>query len=233
MLGGEGGREDLIFPRVGRLSFGRGPPGFKLLFGGRGFDTRGSLLLIFSSSPFRVSCGFVLRFLMPGRLPGGGHYRLLTSVRDQLWKGIWMWVNGCSRGGLDDTPSSDDVVPPFAQVHLLGRGTGLLGFRSSRLACRDTLSAALGRLICKIRLRLLPLYTATTFRCVVSPSHRNEAVPAGYSIHRGGGIPHKRCTGFLIRSYSACDRSAGIAYIAADLLVPRTTPPTIASRRFR
>ena len=31
------------------------------------------------------------------------------------------------------------MIPPLAQVHLLGRGTGPLSFRSSRLACGDTL----------------------------------------------------------------------------------------------
>ena len=80
-----------------------------------------------------------------------------------------MWVGGWSRGGLD-TPPSDDVVPPLAQVHLLGRGTGPLGFRSGGLACDDVLSAALGRLLCTSRLRLRPLRTATVVCCVVCPA---------------------------------------------------------------
>jgi len=44
------------------------------------------------------------------------------------------WDVGWIRGSLDDTPPSDDVIPPLAQVHLLGRGTVPLSFRSSRLA---------------------------------------------------------------------------------------------------
>jgi hypothetical protein len=40
------------------------------------------------------------------------------------------WIGSRGRsGGFDNTPPSDDVVPPLAQVHLLGRGPGLLSFR--------------------------------------------------------------------------------------------------------
>ena len=53
---------------------------------------------------------------------------------------------------------------------MLGRGTGPLGFRSGRLAGGDDLSAAFGRLLCKSRLCLLPLYTTTVVRCVVTPA---------------------------------------------------------------
>ena len=81
-----------------------------------------------------------------------------------------MWVGGWSRGGHDDTPPSDDVVPPLAQFHLVSGGTGPLGFRSGRLACGDALSGAIQRLLCKGFTRLLPIYTATVFRCVVSPA---------------------------------------------------------------
>ena len=79
-----------------------------------------------------------------------------------------MWVGGWSGGGLDDTPPSDDVIPPLAQVHLLGRGTGPLSFRSGGLGSGDALSAALGVLLCNSRLRFLPLYAATVVRCVVT-----------------------------------------------------------------
>ena len=67
-------------------------------------------------------------FWRPGLLPGGGHYRLLRNLCDRLRRGIRIGVGGWS-GGLDDTPSSDDLVSPLAQFHLLGRGTGLLSFR--------------------------------------------------------------------------------------------------------
>ena len=137
-------------------------------FGCGGFDTRGSLLLRLPSSPFRGCCGCGLRILRPGLLPGGGHFRLLRSLRDRLRRGIRMWVGWWGRGGLDDKPSSDDVVPHFAQTLLLGRGAGPLSFRSGRLACGDALSAAIRRLLCKGCPRLLPLYTATVVRYVVS-----------------------------------------------------------------
>ena len=77
--------------------------------------------------------------------------------------GVW------SRGSLDDTPSSDDLIPSLAQIHLLGRGTDPLSFRSGRLACGVALLAAFGCLLCKNRPRFLPLHTATVVRCVVSP----------------------------------------------------------------
>ena len=61
--------------------------------GGRGNDARGWFLLRLPSSPFSGCCGFGLRFLRPGRLPGGGHYRLLWRLRDRLRRGVRMW--GC------------------------------------------------------------------------------------------------------------------------------------------
>ena len=58
------------------------------------FDTRGSTFLRLPSSPFRGCCGFGFRYLRLGSLPGGGHYRLLSSFRDLLRRGIRMWVGG-------------------------------------------------------------------------------------------------------------------------------------------
>ena len=109
-------------------------------------------------------------FFRPGRLTGGGHWGLLGRLRGLMRRGIRVWVVGWVRRSLDDTIPSDDVIPPTAKVPLLGRWTGPLSFRSGRLACGDALSSALGRLLCKSRLRLLPIYTATVFRCVVSPA---------------------------------------------------------------
>jgi len=63
-----------------------------------------------------------------------------------------------------------DVIAPFAQVYLLGRGTGPLSFRSGRLAFGDALSAAFGRFLCKSHFLFLPLHTATVVRCAVSPT---------------------------------------------------------------
>jgi len=44
------------------------------------------------------------------------------------------------------TSPLDDVIPLLAQVHLLGRGTGPLRFKSDMLASGNVLSAAYGRL---------------------------------------------------------------------------------------
>jgi hypothetical protein len=66
-------------------------------FGGRGFDTRGCFLFGLTSSPLRGCCRLGLRLLRPGRLPGGGHFRLLRRLRDRLRRGVrvlgveWWW----------------------------------------------------------------------------------------------------------------------------------------------
>ena len=138
---------------------------------------------------------------------------------------MWGWIGK----SLDDTPPSDNVAPPLAHVHLLGRG---LNFRSDRVACGGALSALLGCLLCKGCLRFFPLNTDPVVRRVVSP-----AATALRLFPRGNrqicGRPHRRRTGEYIRSYAACVRRAGSACIAIGLSGPRTTPPTLASRRVR
>jgi len=64
-------------------------------------------------------------------------------------RGIRVWVVGWVRRGVDDTPPSDDVIPPHFKDLLLGRRTGPLSFWSGRLGCGYALSAALGRLLRK------------------------------------------------------------------------------------
>ena len=71
-------------------------------FRGRGFDTRGCFLVRLPSSQLRGCCGFGLRLLRPGRLPGGGLFRLLGSFRDRLGRGISN--RGWWGSGLDNTP---------------------------------------------------------------------------------------------------------------------------------
>ena len=91
-----------------------------------------------------------------------------------------MWLVLWDRRGLDDTPPLDDIVPTLAKALLLGRRTRPLGFRSGRLGCGDVLPAALGRLLSKSRLRLLPRNTATITRFVVSPAATaRRLVPRG------------------------------------------------------
>ena len=139
-------------------------------FAGRGFDAHGCFLLGLPSSQFRACCGFGLRLLRPGRFPGGCRFSLLRHLRDRLRRGNLIWVCGLSGGTLEDTPPSDEVIQPLAQVYLLGRGPGPLSFRSARLSCGGAFSAMLGRLLSKGRLRLFPLNTATVFRRIVSPA---------------------------------------------------------------
>jgi len=140
------------------------------LFSCRGFGTRDSFLLRPPRSPLRSCCEFELRFFRPGRLPGGGHCGLRERLRDLMRRGIIVKVVGWVRRSLNDTPPSNDVIPPLAKVLLLGSWTGPLSFRSGRVGGGDALSAALGRFLRNRRLSLLPLHTATVVRCVVSPA---------------------------------------------------------------
>jgi len=121
MHGGEGDGGDLRFPRVGWWDFVWGPPGWVLWVWWPQFC---HLRLL----SFRLP-RIVLRVLRPGRLPGGCHCGPHELIRDRMRRGIRMWVGGWSRGKLDDTPPSDDVMPPLAQFHLLSRGTGPLSFK--------------------------------------------------------------------------------------------------------
>jgi len=59
-------------------------------FSGRGFHTGGCFLLGLPSTRLRDSCGFGFKLLRPGRLPSGGHIRLLGRLRDRLKRGIWI-----------------------------------------------------------------------------------------------------------------------------------------------
>ena len=193
-------------------------------FASRGFDARGCFLLGLPSSWLGICCGFRLRLLRPGRLPGGGHFRLLRNIYDLLRRGFWDW--GWSAGGLDNTPSSDDVIPPLAQAHLLGRGTVPLSFRGGRVAC-GALSGLLGRLLCKSCLRFFPLDTAPVVRSVVAPA------ATALRLFSRGRARHTRRTWVRIRIFAACVRSAGSACISVGLLGPRKSPPTLAVRRVR
>jgi hypothetical protein len=73
----------------------------------------------YASSRLRGSSRLGLRLLRPGRLLGGAHFRLLERLRDRLRRRIWIW--GRSGGGLDDTSTLEDVVPPLTLVYLPGR----------------------------------------------------------------------------------------------------------------
>jgi hypothetical protein len=121
-------------------------------------------------------------------------------------------------------PPSDDVIPPLAQVHLLGRGPGPLFFQSGRLGCGGALSAMIGHLLCKCGLRFFPLHTSPVVHCVVSP--------AATSL---GLFPRGRATTGQVGA-STIDASgyettvAGSTCFALGLLGPRTISLTLADR---
>jgi hypothetical protein len=71
-------------------------------FGGRVFDTRACFLPGLASSLLSGSCRFGLGLLRPGRLPIGGHFRLLRRFQCWLMRGVW--ICGWSGCGLDETP---------------------------------------------------------------------------------------------------------------------------------
>ena len=119
-----------------------------------------------------------------------------------------------------------DFTP--AQVHLLDRETGPLSFRSGWFACGDALSAACGCLLCKSRLRFIPLHIATVVRCVVSPAATAlRLFPRGRASTGEVGAPTCGAPWLRIRSCAACGQSAGSACIAAGHLEPPTTPPSL------
>jgi hypothetical protein len=66
------------------------------------------------------------------------------------------------------TSTSDDVVPPLAQVFLLGRGPDPLSFPSGGAACGGALSGTVGRLHCKGSRRFFVLNTTPIVRRNVS-----------------------------------------------------------------
>jgi len=88
-----------------------------------------ALFLVFPVARLRLR-GFELWFLMPGRQPFGGHFRLLRRLRDWMRRGIRMSFGGWSRCILDIPPPTYEVILPHAQFHLLGRIFDLLSFRS-------------------------------------------------------------------------------------------------------
>ena len=53
-------------------------------FGGPGFDNCDFFLLRLRSGRLRGCCSFGIGLLRPGRLPGGGHFRLLGPHHDRL-----------------------------------------------------------------------------------------------------------------------------------------------------
>jgi hypothetical protein len=112
-------------------------------------------------------------------------------------------------GVLDlKTLPSDDVAPPLAQVHLLGRGAGPLSFQSGRVASVGALTALLGSPLSKSRLRFFPLYTATVVRRVVSPATSSLRLsPRGRASTGEVGTPTRDAPGAYPQLRCVCPKS--------------------------
>jgi len=179
MLGGEGDRGDRDF-----VEWGGGTLSGDHKFGcsefcGSGFDTRGCFLLGLPSNPFGACCGFRLRFLRPGYLPGDGNYRVLRSLLDRLRRGIWMWVGGWSGGGLATRPLGrrGSTARPGPSARQRDRSAGL-SKRQVGLWRRSIDS------VWALALQKPPSLRSTSHRHGRSPcgfpgSHSTESFPAG------------------------------------------------------
>jgi hypothetical protein len=114
---------------------------------------------------------------------GGCHCGQLSRVSDWFGDACGVWISG-----LHNPPSSDNMDPTLAQVHLLGRGPGPFGFRGRRLArgrCPVTLSR---RLLCKGRPRS-PLSTSRSHGsspCGRSRICSTEGALGGLGSHQKG-----------------------------------------------
>ena len=81
------------------------------------------------------------------------------------------------------------------------------------------------------RLRFFSPNTAVVVRPVVSPTTALRLFSQSRTPTRD--VTHSRRAAARIRSYVARVQSAVSAFIEMSLLDPRTTPPTLASRRVR
>jgi hypothetical protein len=189
-----------------------------------GFDTRRYFLLWLRSSRLTGCCRFRLCLLRPGRLADGGHIRLRGRLRYWLRRGIRFgeW----SGSSLYITPPSGDVIPSFAQVHLLGRGPCPLNFRNGGVVCGGDLSDTIGLLICKDRLHILPLNTAPVFCCVVVPTvtalgllpwGRAPTLELGASqaMHRGS-YSQLSCVCLMVLQRVLCSVPIVVTYVSID-----------------
>jgi hypothetical protein len=181
-------------------------------FNSHGLDTRGCFLIGFDSSRLSGCCRFRHRLFRLSRLPGGCHVWGLGSLRDRLrsWSGSW---GRCV--DFDNSPPSDDVAPPLAQVHLLGRGPDMLSFQGGKVPSGGALRALLGRPLCKSRLRFFPLYTATVVGRVISPATtalRLWDVLAKPKLSlRAETCAQRKSTFFSLLTIPAFDRIAGLS----------------------
>jgi hypothetical protein len=120
-------------------------------------------------------------------------------------------------------------MPPVAQIYLIGRWPGPLGFvaagwsearffrQSSVARFARAAFASFHITVPVICLVVIPAATALGyFRGVEHPPERWDT--------------HKRCFVVRIRKYAACVKGVGSDCITMGLLEPRKSPPTLASR---
>jgi len=153
--------------------------------------------------------GFGLRFLRPGLLPGGGHFRLPGHLRERFRRGILI------RGGVVAVALATHPLEQRGIIPHVGP-TARQRARPAELSGRQGHSWGLA---VAPALQEPPLLLSTFHRhgsslCGYPHCHSTEAVPAGLSTHRTGGSPHTRRTEARNRSFAACVRSAGSACIA-------------------
>ena len=138
-----------------------------------------------------------------------------------------MWVDGWSRGSLDDTPPSDDVIPPLVQVPEREVAQWWRSFGCVRA------------LFGKSRLRFPPIHTATVVRRVVSPAatplrlfprvqHPPERWEPPHETHRGA-YPQLRCVWPNRWQRLHCSGHFGASYVYTD---PRMPQSSVSDRTF-
>ena len=158
-------------------------------------------------------CGFGLRLLRPGLLPGGGDLGLPGHLRDRLRREIGL---GCGvvavalatlpleqRGSI---PHLGPIARQRARPAELSGRQGGLRLHSWGLAVVPPLQA--------LPLPLSTSHSHGSSLCGYPHSHSTEAILAGLSTLRTGGSSNTRRTEARNRSFAACVRSAGSACIA-------------------
>ena len=211
MLGEEGDRGDKNFLEWGGATLVGDNQVGCCDFGASGFDTRDCFLLWLSSSRLCSGCRISIGLLKPGRLPGGGHIRLLERLRDRLRRGILIW--GGVLVALSKRPLGrrDSTLRPGPSARQR--------FRPAELSLRwggGAISDTHGRLLCWGRLRFFPLITAPVVHCAVTTTATELRLrPRGRVSKREVGAPTRDARN---RHYVLCIQSAGIAVCLLELM---------------
>jgi hypothetical protein len=145
-------------------------------FSGRGFHTGGCFLLGLPSTRLRDNCGFGLKLLRPGRLPSGGHIRLLGRLHDRLKRGIW--IRGEVAEALATRTLGRRKNHPSPRSMCSAKGPYPLGFRSGRVACGGAFGQDRTHSLQKLTSLLSTSHRSTSSPCGFPHRHSTGAVPA-------------------------------------------------------